>query len=392
MKREDLIKALNARNTLKKYYGDGERYFGTRLRNFEYEHRNDGELVPLDEDKWFPQIDALKDKFDILKKEIKDVISEKQAAEKFMKHNFKCDHSVRITNYHYYGLNHYEDTCILCGKNFYDSYLNRRNDMHRLNEKNKKMVTFIGKEDVTPSGFWCGDYEYIVNYTEKNIVKILFEILEKNNNEDIDLVDEIEKLNLKKCIINKPHNKNLVLLIVGSNKEYIDNYSYIMHENNINDVTVVEYFKELYNIAIEIVGDEESIKKYKSEDDLVILQQYTGIKYLKGYLEYIHDIPFSLIIDMSSLYNYQVIDNKIVPTRHKIDLKAIFPNTPIINIEDMAKKDITELEEFLKKEDSNTYCYKDNSYYYLEDNKLAKTQTSSDIYDKIKRLIKKREQ
>ena len=58
----------------------------------------------------------------------------------------------------------------------------------------------------------------------------------------------------------------------------------------------------------------------------------------------------------------------------------------------MSKKDIKELEEFLKKEDSNTYCYKDNSYYYLEDNKLTKTQISSDVYDKVKRLIKKREQ
>jgi len=390
MKTDDLRKALNARDVLKKYYGDGKRYFGTRLQHFEYE-LEDGELIPMSEAKWFPKIDALKDEFDILKKEIKDVISEKQAAEHFMKNEFKCNHSVRISDWDSRGsLSKYRDTCVICGEKFFDSTVYKRKDIESLAERNQPLATFIGYENVTPSGF-DPEEEFITNYRENDIIKILWEILAKTDSEDIDIVSEIAKLNLEKCIINKPHNKNLILIIVGSNKEWVDDYTYLKARNYLESQgvtkSVIEYFKNLYNVAIEILGDEETIKGYNQEDDLIVLQQYTGIEYLKGYLEYIKDIPFSLIIDMSSLRTYEVVDNQIILARHQIDLKSIFPNTPIVSIEDFYHEDIEVLESALKQTEGNTYAYKDSSYYYLEDGKLTKTNNAC---DKIKRLIRKK--
>ena len=69
------------------------------------------------EDKWFPKIDNLKDEFEILKSEIKNEISIKKEAKSFLE-NYKCDHSVRISNCSDYHSNIYEDTCVLCGQKF----------------------------------------------------------------------------------------------------------------------------------------------------------------------------------------------------------------------------------------------------------------------------------
>ena len=60
---------------------------------------------------------------------------------------------------------------------------------------------------------------------------MLYEVITNNYNDDeeVDLVQEIKKLGLKDCTIyEKPFKKeNYILIIGGSNKQYISSSSYL---------------------------------------------------------------------------------------------------------------------------------------------------------------------
>lgn len=387
MKVEYLRKIIEAKLILEDYYGNKKNIFGSALRTLE-EKLVDGEYVPRPEEEWFPKIEGLKEEFEILKREVRDTIAKKNEAKQFLYNEYKCEHPVKISNY-VRGLHSYEDTCILCGKSFWNSIINKSNDMVSLNDKNKKTAIFIGEESVIQDGFIFGaEEEYIINYTQEEIIKIILDILDKNESEDIDIVEEIRKLNLNKCVINTPHNKNLILIIIGSNKQYLDKYTYFANRNFIDSQEIIKYFRDLYNTAIEIVGDKESLKKYEEKEDTLILTECDTIQDLERHLKYEEDIPFSLIIDMSSLFTYTIVEDKIKPIRYQVDLKKIFLDIPIINIEDLSKDNLEDLKKFLENDSSITYACQYNTYYNMQNNELRKLNASN-MCNNIKKLIKK---
>ena len=367
MKREELRKILEYKKILFDYYGDGGLYWGTALRNFEKKD-------------CFPDVEFLKEEFEVLRTEINDVIAKKNEASTFFK-NYKCNHEVRVSDYEYYG-GRYDDTCVLCDhKLIWNSALIKYNSMDNLNERNKKLALFMG---VTP----CDNSEYYnVHYTKNDVIEILTKILETSTDEEIDLVDEIEKLRLDHCKINKPHNKNLVMIIVGSNKEYIDDNIYLTSINSIEVKRIIEYFTSLFNVAIEIVGNNEIYDLYKPETDHVMLYAYEKIGTLKTHLAYEKDIPFSLIVNMSNLYTYTVTDNKIIPVKYNLELEKIFPDVPIVNIGDFANCDKEVITDYLRTMNGNTYACNIDKYYYLKDDEV-KYGYVNDTFNDIKKLIK----
>ena len=387
MTKEQLRRILEAKTILKNYYGDGTRHFSTQFSYFEktYVH---GREVRVREEDWFPKVDDLKDEFEILKKEIKDVVKNKNDAENFFK-NYKCNHPVRISNFDYGYRNKYVDKCMLCGEKLSNSVINRASDIKTIAEKNNEFVTFIGKEDVTPDGFLV-DYEYVINYTEEDIIEILQKLLENIDSEEFDLVYEIEKLNLEKCVINKPQNKSLILVIAGSNKEYIDNYSYITSKNNINDKKILDHFLNLYNAATLIVGDDNTLKKYELKDDLLVYMEYDTIEKLNTVLNYYTNVPFDLIIDISSLYTYKLGNTQ--EERYKLPLKDMFPNTRIVTIKDFSNNTMENMENYLKDASYNTYaCQHDRyntCYTYYDKDDMEKKKSIDDACNEVIRLIK----
>lgn len=378
MKKEELKKIIEARIILNNYYGNKKFAFGTALKDFE---RIDDETI------WFPEINGLREELEILKNEIKDTINKKNEAIKLFK-EYKCKHEVRISDYDFNLTSQYNDTCVLCGKKFGNSVINTRNTMNNMAYKNQKIATFIGKENVTPNGFFMCE-ESITHYNQDEILQILLNITKSNEKDmdaEIDIVEEIEKLNLKKCIVNKPHNKKLILILTGCNKEFIDDY-YITKKNTIEENKIIEYFKNLYGVSLEIIGDEGTIDKYRNSNDSIILSEYDTIKELEMHLNFEKQVPFNLIIDLSNLFSIRLDNNKIELLNYKLYLENIFPNIPIINIHDFSKENKETMKNFLENNTNNNYGYKSYNYYHIKNNNLEEIYPNN-FCDKIKKLIK----
>ena len=283
MKKEELKKLIESRKIIRNYYSADGEYFGTPLKDFEKKYVNGEEFI-LTEDEWLPKIDGIKDEIEVLKNEIRDTINAKNEAVNYLK-NYKCDHLVRISNCSDRGLNWYnEDTCILCGEKLEVTTI-RRKDINAFSEKNKRFATFIGKEEVTPGGFYGpNDISYKINYTEDDIFNILLDMLDNIKSEEFDIIHEVERLKLDKCIINKPHNKKLILVIIGTNKEYVcdNNISYFTSKNYIDDKKIIDKLLELYGVSVEVIGDEDTIKKYKCKDGILFLDDYNTLRNLNN--------------------------------------------------------------------------------------------------------------
>jgi len=386
MKKETLKKVIESTIIL-------ENYHKNRLRDFENEYE-DKENIENSVEEWFPKIDALKSGFELLKKEIKDIIAIKKEAEEFLHnlyHDNKCGHFIKISDYSY-RRNCYEDTCVLCGKMFFSSSIEKRNNIRDLNNKKTKSATFIGIEDITPSGFMT-DEEYITNYTKEDIRKILLDVLYNHSLEDIDIVDEVEKLNLDKCIINKPHNKILILMIIGSNKHYIDEYTYLTSKDYKDAKKIIEYFQELYNVAIEIIGDKESLREYEQNNESIFLTEYETIQDLERELQYEQNIPFNLVIDMSRLFVYSEEGEGLNKDRYQLDLKNMFPVSRIIRIEQNDFQDdikiLTTLKQILVHY-NEAYIDLEKKFCFLKDGQVEKINFT-DTCKNVKKLILKKE-
>ena len=50
------------------------------------------------------------------------------------------------------------------------------------------------------------------------------------------------------------------------------------------------------------------------------------------------DVPFDIIIDMSSLYDYKIDNGKIISEKVDINFKEIFPDSYVIKIDDFFTK------------------------------------------------------
>ena len=391
MKKEELKRIIESRLIIRNYYGKEGECYGTALKDFEKKYVNYEEVI-LTEDEWFPQIDDIEAEIEALKNEIRNTINQKNEAVSYLE-SYKCTHPVRISNCSDRGLNWYNtDTCVLCGK-MMDTTVIKRKDINAFDQRRQKFSTFIGKEIISEGGFGADSY-IRTNYTEGDILNILLDMLDKIEEDEFDLVDEIEKLKFDKCIINKPHNKKLILVIIGSNKEYINNNAYFTSKNNIDDKKIVDDLLELYGVAIEVIGDMDTIKKYKTIDETLMLDDYDSIENLNVQLQYQHNVPYSLIIDASDLYTYKICNGKIEVEKYNLNLKSMFPNIPIINSENFFVKptniiDVEQLNSLVKKAIKNSANLSDessvpniSSTYVDKDDNLKHTEAKQLVKNK----------
>ena len=378
MKKKDLLKLIEAKYKIinnEKLVEFTERSAG----NFRWYQKK--------EEDWFPKIDDLENEFNILKKEVKLALKETKEAKDVI-NNFECNHDVRLN---YYELFSNTSKCIFC-----DEYIHGDNVSNWEYSKNRNKYCVILDDKIQ---FDSDGDDYIIDngYTINQVLEIILDIIkDKNDEDDIDLIQEFKKLNLINCKINdqKKSKENFILIISGSNKHFIDDESYIQKKGLDFGLEIVDYFYGLLNTKVKLIDNTEFLENKKlqeisSYNDNIKFTNYDTIEELERILNQQQEVPFKLIIDLSELYNYKIDNNSIIKESYNINLNEIFPNSHVIKINNLSKKSLEELSSFLKlyKDINNLYAYQNEKYYYIENNEI-KSQDLENTCDKVKRLLK----
>ncbi len=355
MKKKDILNLINANRVI-----ENNRALLSTIENSMFSYTS-----YESEKYWYPTYPDLKEYFDILKLELLKAKEDTEESKKIIKKS-TCNHEVRLE---YHSLFSNTNKCVLCGKRISsDNTLSFKESTYR----NKHTVTFVSKYQSDEDG------EYIVKdgKTYEEVYELILSILTNFNDDDeVDLVNEFSKLNLPTAKINleKRKQENYILIIGGSNIEYIDDEKtfYLTRKNEFDISDLVSYFYSLINTKVAVIDSKlpntTESKKLLNDHTKVFFQDYTTLGYLDTALYQVEKIPFKLIIDASSLYNYKVSDNKIEYIPHTLDLLKKFPHSKIIQIRPINEKEIELID--------------------IQQEKTAK-ETINDAYTHLKRLIK----
>lgn len=384
MKKKDIIKIIEANKTINKYKD---------LLSTLEENRN-FYIYKIPEKDWFPDISELKEEFNTLKKELLAAKNETLEAKNTIE-SLKCTHDVRL-NYHNFLFS--TNKCVLCGENVEsDNFVSFRKSSYR----NKHTVTFDAKYQKDDDG----PYTVKGGKTNEEVLKIIEKILTKYNDcDEIDLVDEFKKLNLKNCEINteKRKEEKYILIIGGTNLEYADKEEkvYLTRALKLNSLDFLKYFTSLLDTKVALIDRKETIerKEYKEIDkdhNRIFIQDYTTLEYLETTLNQVEDINFKLIIDLSNIYDYKISGNKVSYQEHDLELDKRFPNSHIVKINDLKVDNFGDIRN-LKKIKKQLLSYKranqltvinnSDSYYYIDGELKEKNQEG--VCNYIKKLLR----
>ena len=348
MKKKELLKLIEAKLKIINNEKLVEFTKG-KLINYKYQKN---------EENWFPKINDLENEFNTLKKEIKKALEETKQSEDII-NNFNCNHDVRLQHY---GLFWNTSTCIFCDEAITSDNVS---NWEYSKNRNKYCVILDDKFQSDSEG-----YDYIIDngYTINQVLEIILNIIkDKNDDDEIDLIQEFKKLNLKNCEINdqKKTKENFILIISGANKQYVDDNSYIQKKGLKIGLDFVDYFYGLLNTKIKLIDNTEFLEnkklqeKISSYNDNVKFTNYDTIEELERILNRQKEVPFKLIIDLSELYDYKIENNSIIKVSCDIKLTDFFPNSHIIKIRKLSKKSLEELSSFLKEYKDINYLYQD---------------------------------
>lgn len=340
-----------------------------------------------DEDDWFPDIDELKEEFDILGQEVKDALDETENCKEYIKGSC-CNHEVRLKHF---GTFWSHSTCVFCDKRILSNdCINWEYSINR----NKYCVNLIAKYQDDE------DYDNIPDgYTNEQVYEIINNILkDKKDDEEVDLVQEFKKLKLQNCKINeeKKVNENYILIIGGSNKQFIDDEVFLHKKGLKIGLDFVKYFSNFLNTKVELIDNSEILeseylkKCFPRENYNLKFTNYDTIDELKEILLCQKEIPFKIVIDLSELYEYKVLNDNISKEVVTLKLEEYFPNSHIIKIGTQYKRNLEEVVSYLKSFQGfdNLYTYQDGYYYYLENGEI-KSDNLENTCGKVKRLLRK---
>lgn len=350
-------------------------------------------IFTLEEDEWFryiQDIEELKDDFKILKKEVKEAIEvvnkSKIELDKFDKE--KCDHSLRL---HYSALFYNYSECIFCGKKINGDNCPNGNTIYNDINRNKKCVTFNG-------GYFDDDGNIKAEYTLNYVFKIVKEILkDKLDDEEINFIEEFKKLNIDTCKIDEREYEEqiYVLVIGGSNKQYLNDNQFITSKNNLDSLYITNFLCNIPGVQVELFENRETYNSQKfyeyfpnKKTDNSRFDTYETLDNLIDKIKEENNVPFNLIINMSSLFTYE--NNNI--SKYNLDLNTLFPNSYIINISKCNISTQKELLELLKNMlliYNNAYIANNNKYYQLLNNNVQEITINETCKDIKKLLLEK---
>ncbi len=281
------------------------------------------------EDEWFPNIPDLNQYFDILKTEIKESLEESDKAKEVIK-SIQCDHQVRLEHYGFI-TSDYE--CVLCGHHVSsDNSISFKDS----NNRNKHTVTFISKYQTDGDDY---DYEVDNGYTKEEIYNYIIKILENFNDEDeVDLVEEFSKLQISNMTVNKEKRKQekYILIIAGTNKEYISDSTYISNNYDLKVDEYYNYFISMLNTKVAII---DNSFKYDNFSSKVEVMNYDTLESLIKSIDDLKDIHFDIVVDLSKLYKYNIINNEFESIDYKLPLNELFADSSLFSINESLKVD-----------------------------------------------------
>ena len=169
------------------------------------------------EEPMYPDIQEFNNDFNILKREYLAARNASLESENNINNlRIKCTHDVRLC-YHYLFFSN--NKCVLCGK---DISSDNCFSFKESNYRNKHTVTFDSRyqedEDEMP-------YEITDGKTIEEVLLLIKDLIKDyNDNDDIDLVDIFNQDQVANADINleKRKQEKYVLIIGGTNKEFID--------------------------------------------------------------------------------------------------------------------------------------------------------------------------
>lgn len=353
-----------------------------------------------------PKFDELKDELDILKSEVEEGIKASEEAKKKIK-ECNCDHSVRFSYPGGWGYMR-DDECIFCGKKFAADNVHRGDTIYEDVNRNRYRVSF------TTNYFYDDDFYCDNAYSEREVYDLLLKIIENiDDDEEIDFVQLLKNLNIKDCKVDERRKEktHYILIISGSNKYSIGERGYITCDGIPLLPGFASLFTSIPNVRIELLDNEEAFKDKKFTDKIDVdkvrnirCAHYETIEELLKELDNEKDVPFDIIIDMSSLYDYKIDNGKIISEKVDIKFKEIFPNSYVIKIDDFGNREHVDILEILKdkllgyneaygyiKPKKNYSMYRENTGdFYKVDGDGVGTTDVNDVYKGLRRVLVKR--
>ena len=343
----------------------------------------------------FPDCDALKDEFKILEKELKSNDSFIRVARDELPQ--KCEHQVRLQ---YRGHHPDYNRCAICNKVIYDK---NSSEWKQSADLNNNYITFYSAYQDGEQVI-CHTYDveglHLVNpYSDHHLLDIIEYVLkDKNNNDEIDLVAEIDKLDLPNKEVHKGNAKHekFVLIFGGSNRIKIDDDNYIFRRPFLNSLKFVDYFLGLMNVKVCLIDNPEVInplayqEQYNKSNPYLNKISYSYLEKIDMHLDEIIDVDFDLIIDISELFEpkYTIEDGKVKLTRTSIDFKKYFPNSRVVKVnhynlgeEDLMQKELQE---------DDTYGFYRHVYQKSNNGKVASFEGEEKICDSLKLTLKRK--
>jgi len=268
-----------------------------------------------------PKIGAITKELEVLDKELTRIKEEKKKALLYLQEKKEevskiiCMHPVLFERHGFCGSSY---RCILC---------------------NEKMDDLDNKV-IIDEGYYDDDY-FITNYSFMDIYEIFMTFLkDKDNNEEINLNKEfLEQFKLGNIgIINIDNNKYEkrynILIINGSNIINIDN-AYITRKNDEKVIEIYNYLEYMNRVSVSLLTShlEGKIKRYN-------IIEFTTIDDLISKID--KSVNYDLIIDMSNLFTYDLVDEVIKIKNVNLNFKKMFPNSIIMKVYNDFKKNIEE--------------------------------------------------
>lgn len=382
MNRNDLKQLVSARKTILKYKD---------LCSLTKERVRSRYARELTEEEWFPNIPELKEEFDVLKKELLEAKTKTDKANDQLD-KISCSHEIRLRYYNLFGSS---TSCVFCG---YSSPGDSFKEPFDIENHCAAFDSYLQYGD-------DGYYNIENGYKYEDIFKILDKILENTTDEEIDILSEIKKLNLQRCTVNEdPIRKTYYVLLVGGyNNLTIDKNFHIKKNDSLPIYPALEYFSGLLRTKVYILTNENvneylDLKDYEDNNFRTVrISCYDDLDSLKGKLKFLDDIPFELVIDLSSLNNYEIVDNDICIKPISFPWKEYFPNAKVVRGEDIRNiPDFQNILLSLEQNSSYDFVYgvgsnnrKDKRVVYLE-NGTTKNMDYEKVMIKVKDFWKKK--
>ena len=356
------------------------------------------------EDIVLPNYKELSIEFEILAKEIEAGKKLLQEVRTMINGYDNCNHSVRLE---YSCFCRSDSECVLCGKQFLGDCHVNSGTIYNDTNRNRYVAMFRGNF-FDDDEIYCDD-----GYDKIDVYDILLKVLEeKDDLDEIDFVQEIKKLNIDKCKIDERRKEKIyyILIIGGSNKHNLANNQYVTSTRIPISTELAYLLSGMPGVRVEVFDNEETFNsKYfndtfdTSKSHNTRFCHYESISDLIDKITSEKDVPFDIIIDASSLYEYSFDNNMITSKKIDIDFKDIFPNSYVIKIDNYGDKTLKELLSIFKEKlfsynevykyierKKNCFGRIDDDDFYTLNNDSIVTADTQDVYKNIRKVLIRR--